>query len=195
MHLALNAYFWNQPHTGTGQYTRQLVRWLDRLVSDLRISLVVPQPLNEQDKAAIPTEVSLVVAPARSGHLGKVYFEQLIFPRACRSLGVDLAHVPYWGSPLQSSVPLAVTIHDITTLLVREYRQGLRSRLYTALVSASAQAATHVITDSKASSLDIQRHLDIVESGITSIYLAAGHHFNPDPDLLMDMAIIGKYDP
>jgi hypothetical protein len=43
MHIAINAYFWNQTHTGSGQYTRQLVYYLNRLVSDIDITLVYPQ--------------------------------------------------------------------------------------------------------------------------------------------------------
>ena len=43
MHLAINGYFWNRPNTGSGQYTRQLVYQLNRLVSDLAITLIYPQ--------------------------------------------------------------------------------------------------------------------------------------------------------
>ena len=42
MHVALNAYFWNRPDTGSGQYLRQLVYHLNRLVSDLDITLIYP---------------------------------------------------------------------------------------------------------------------------------------------------------
>jgi glycosyltransferase involved in cell wall biosynthesis len=109
-------------------------------------------------------------------------------------LGADLAHVPYWGSPLQSPVPLVVTVHDLTTLLVREYRRGLRARLYTALVSAAARAANHIITDSKASQSDIIEHLNIPAERVTPIYLAAGAEYKAEGEFLMDMAILKKYD-
>jgi glycosyltransferase involved in cell wall biosynthesis len=65
--------------------------------------------------------------------------------------------------------------------------------LYNALVSASARQASHVITDSKASQIDIVRELGISKSDITVIYLAADASFNPKPDLLMDMAVNKKY--
>jgi hypothetical protein len=42
MHVALNAYFWNRPDTGSGQYLRQLVYHLNRLVSDLDLTLDLP---------------------------------------------------------------------------------------------------------------------------------------------------------
>lgn len=194
MHVAINAYFWNRPNTGSGQYTRQLVYHLNRLISDLTITLVYPHVAGEQPIADVPPSVKVKTVAIKPGHLEKVKFEQLTFPRICQELDVDLAHVPYWGSPLQSAVPVVVTVHDLTTLLVREYRRGLRARLYTALVSASAKSAVHIITDSKASQADIIKHLNIPETRVTPIYLAAGTAYKPDSEFLMDMAILKKYD-
>jgi glycosyltransferase involved in cell wall biosynthesis len=193
MHLAINALFWNRPNTGSGQYTRQLVYHFNRLVSDLKISLIYPLPPGDPGPEAVPPSVDVQPVPVRPGHLGKVLFEQRLFPRACRQVGADIAHVPYWGSPLQSPVPLVVTIHDLTTLLVREYRRGPRARLYNALISASARAAGHVVTDSLASKRDIVRHLGLSEDRVTSIYLAATPDYNPQSDFLLDMAVRKKY--
>ena len=52
----------------------------------------------------------------RKPGFGKVRFEQVTFPRACQQLNAHLAHVPYWGSPLNPTVPTLVTIHDIVDL-------------------------------------------------------------------------------
>jgi glycosyltransferase involved in cell wall biosynthesis len=194
MHLAINAFFWNRPDTGSGQYTRQLVYHLNRLVEDLEITLIYPHPAGEPVPQNVPPGVKVKTLPLPAGHLGKVYFEQINFPRACRSVGADIAHVPYWGSPLQSPVPLVVTVHDVTTLIVREYRRGFFARLYNAFVSASAKAADHIITDSQASKKDIANHLAIPEQMMTVIYLAASPAYKPEQELLVDMAILKKYD-
>jgi glycosyltransferase involved in cell wall biosynthesis len=193
MHVAVNAFFWNQPQAGSGQYTRQLVHHLKRYVSDLDITLVFPRRPGEPGPDEVPPSVRVLEAPARPGYLGKVAFEQRSFPRACRSLGADLAHVPYWGGPLQAGLPLVVTVHDVTTLKVREYRRGLGARLYYALVSASARAADHIITDSLVAKNEIQRHLGVAEEAISAIYLAAGPAFRPESDFLLDMAVRDKY--
>ena len=129
MHVALNAYFWNKPHTGSGQYARQLVYHLNRLVSDLALTLVVPLAPGEEEPAGVPPGIGVERVTVRPGHMGKVLFEQRGFPAACRRVGATLAHVPYWGPPLRSPVPLVVTIHDLTTLLVPEYNRGGRARL------------------------------------------------------------------
>ncbi|MFQ5400093.1 MAG: glycosyltransferase family 4 protein [Anaerolineae bacterium] len=194
MHLALNAYFWNRPNTGSGQYTRQLVTHLNQLVSDLTLTLIFPQWPGGPEPEQIPPGVRVERVAARPGHLGKVVFEQVQFPRACRQVGATVAHVPYWGAPLRSPVPLVVTLHDLTTLLVPEYRRSASARLYNALVSASARGANHVITDSFASKLDIMDHLHILEQDVTAIYLAASAQYRPESHSLMDIAVLQKYD-
>jgi len=194
MHLAINAYFWNRPNTGSGQYTHQLVYHLNRLVADLQITLVYPQIVGDPGPTGVPPGVAIRVVPLRRGHLGKVIFEQFTFPRACQAIGATIAHVPYWGSPLQSSMPLIVTVHDLTTVLVREYRRGFRPRMYNALISASAREADHIITDSLASKKDIIERLSIKPDKISAIHLAAGPAFKPEVDLLIDMAIRKKYE-
>jgi glycosyltransferase involved in cell wall biosynthesis len=194
MQLALNAYFWNQPHTGSGQYLRQLVYHLDRMVSDLTIHLIFPQLPGLKELESVPPTVRQTAVPTRPGHLGKVIFEQIGFPRACRQLGADVIHVPYWGPPLRSPAPLVTTVHDLTTLLFRQYRAGLRPRLYNALVAAAARGADAVITDSQASRADIEGHLHIAPGKISVIYLAAEKRFQPDQNSLVDMAVLRKYD-
>ncbi|MCB8924393.1 MAG: glycosyltransferase family 4 protein [Ardenticatenaceae bacterium] len=194
MHVAINAAFWNQPNTGSGQYTRQLVYHLNRMVSDLTITLVYPQVAGQPEPEDVPPSVNVKLVPVRAGNLGKVWFEQRLFPRACREVGATVAHVPYWGGPLQSPVPLVVTVHDLTTLLVPEYRRPFRNRLYNALVSASARGATRIITDSEASKQDIITHLHIPAEKVERIYLAAGPQFSSEDDGLLDMAVLRKYD-
>ncbi len=194
MHAAINAYFWNQPYTGSGQYTRQLVFHLNRNISDLEITLVFPQIDGITEPEQVPPSVGVKIVPARAGHTGKVLFEQVHFPRACREVRATLAHVPYWGGPLRSPVPLLITVHDLTTILVPEYRRSLQARLYNALVSASARGANHILTDSFSSKLDIMDQLHIPEQDVTAVYLAAGPQFAPAENSLTDLGILRKYN-
>ncbi|MCA9974932.1 MAG: glycosyltransferase family 4 protein, partial [Anaerolineales bacterium] len=66
--------------------------------------------------------------------------------------------------------------------------------LYNALVSASARGATHIITDSFASKMDIVDHLGIAERDVTAVYLAAGPQYKPGQNDLVDTAVLRKYD-
>ncbi|MEM7802756.1 MAG: glycosyltransferase family 1 protein, partial [Chloroflexota bacterium] len=94
MHLAINAFFWNKINSGSGQYIRYLVQHINYLVSDLNVTLVLPRLENEPAPSGVPPSVKVKTVPLRPGNLGKVIFEQIDFPRACREVGADLAHVP-----------------------------------------------------------------------------------------------------
>lgn len=180
MHLAINAYFWDRPDTGSGQYVRHLTDSLSELLDDVRITLIAPRPAGPDDNP-LPTSCSWHHTPGRPGNVGKVLFEQVGFPRACHEVRADVALVPYWGSPLRSLVPVVLTIHDLIPLLLREYRGGPLARLYTSLVAAAARGAHHVITDSHASRADILSHLGVPAEQVHTIHLAAGKQFRPGP--------------
>lgn len=194
MHIAINAYFWNRPNSGSGQYARQLVTHLNRLVSDLEITLIMPQFGADPLPDTVPSGVNVKMVPLKAGSRGKLLFEQRLFPQVCREVGADLAHIPYWGAPLRSPVPLVTTVHDLTPMLVPEYRKPLSARLYNALVAATARGSNHIITDSLASKKEIIEHLHIPQERVTAIHLGVGGEFSPDENLIVDMGILRKYD-
>ena len=190
MHVAINAWFWDQPTTGSGQYTRRLVKGLTALETDLQITLVAPAPGEQEDGDERYARHPIACPRA---NLGKVWFEQVAFPRACRRLGADLAHVPYWAPPLRPSLPTVVTIHDLIPLLLDAYRGGLLVRLYTALVTRAARHAELVLTDSQASRRDILARLRLPEAHVRAIYLALEAGYDPTPTP-QDADIRAKYD-
>ena len=187
MRVAINAWFWDSPTTGSGQYTRRLVEHLAAVAPDLEIVLIAPEGEIPNPKCQTPNPKLATnnqypaTGNQQSGNLSKVIFEQIGFSRGCVRLGADVAHVPYWAPPLCPSVPTVVTIHDLIPLLVREYRGGPLVRLYTALVSTTAQSAALVLTDSEASRRDIVTHLGLPPDHVRVIYLAADEHYTPTP--------------
>jgi glycosyltransferase involved in cell wall biosynthesis len=191
MHIAINAWFYNRPDTGSGQYVRNLVdAFIAARHPDLRLTLIVPEGWD----FLTPDGVAIERAPlSGSGNWAKLRFEQFGFPASAKRIGADLAHVPYWGSPISSLIPVVVTIHDLIPMLLPEYRGGLLARLYTSVVAASAGGAAAVITDSVASAQDIAEHLHIHADSIFPIPLAAGADYHPRQGSLVDMAIRKKY--
>jgi len=179
MRVALNAWFWDSPTTGSGQYTRRLAEHLASTAPDLDIRLVARG--GRTFRALDHPQVKTQNPKLETGNLGKVWFEQVAFPRACRRLGADVAHVPYWAPPIVPSAPTVVTIHDLIPLLLREYRGGPLQRFYTAFVSATAQNAALVLTDSKASRRDILTHLNLSPERVRAIPLAADDRYSPEP--------------
>jgi hypothetical protein len=182
MRVAINAWFWDRPTTGSGQYTRRLAEHLLEITPELQIVLVAPE--GQIGTSAHRHIDNLQLWPAASRYrlppdLDKVWFEQVTFPRACRHLRVDAAHVPYWAPPLAPLVPTVVTIHDLIPLLLREYRGGPLVRLYTALVSTTAQNAALALTDSEASRRDIVAHLGLPDERVRVVHLAADEQHLP----------------
>ena len=178
MHLAINAWFWDQPTTGSGQTVRHLVPALIEADPDLEVTLIAPH-WTSSDSATLPHRVHWLAAPSRPGHVGKVWFEQVTFPRLCRLAAADLAHVPYFGCPLRPSVPTVVTIHDLIPMVLPQYRGGPGVRLYTALAAASAGSAARILTDSVASQQDVFAHLNTATEKVKVVYLAQAPFYRP----------------
>ncbi len=195
MHLAINGWFWDRPTTGSGQYLRHLVEGLESLAADLRISVVLPREGPDDDRGSgpsPPSSLTLTRTECPRTNFGKLFFEQIAFPRACADLRAGLAHVPYWAPPLRSPAPLVVTIHDVIPLILPQYRGGALQQLYTALVSATSRRAQSVLTDSEAARRDILARLDLAPGQVHAIPLAAADWYHPNPSD-NDGAIRGRY--
>jgi glycosyltransferase involved in cell wall biosynthesis len=189
--IALNAWFIDQPTTGSGQYLTHLLAEYAAHPAGHRFLLCGHTGQQLPDRLAsassIPEWKTLHTPfdPRPSSfqrHLAKLWFEQVSFPRACLRWGADLIHVPYWASPLFCHIPTIVTIHDLIPVLLPAYSGGRLGRLYTWLVSLAARRATHVLTDSQASRQDILSYLDIPPQRVEAILLAAGDRFQPVHD-------------
>lgn len=195
MHIAINGWFWNQENTGSGQYIRRLVPMLRRIGGDdVRLSLIMPPHNPTPDN--VPDGVAVVTTgnANKTGKFGKVWFEQRTVPRMARKIGADVLHVPYWGAPLSSPVPLVVSVLDVIPKLMPEYAMGFFNRLYTELVSTSAQGANHIITISYTSQIDIEATLNIPAARISVTYLAPDAEYHPQLGRERDEAIRQKYD-
>lgn len=174
MQVGINGLFWDKEATGSGQYTRSLVRELTALEAEY--TLFLPR---EAKPGRGDTHHRFIATPfSKNENLAKVWFEQISFPRACQ--GMEVAHVPYFAPPLYPSIPTVVTIHDLIPLILPAYRGSILVRLYTKLVSLAAKRATAVITDSHSSKKDIINLLRIPGERVWVIPLAADERFKPN---------------
>lgn len=192
MHVAFNGWFWNQPHTGSGQYLRRLLHALRRVAPDLEMTLVLPPTLTSADD--VPQNVNVVPTKGSAGNLGKVWFEQRTYPQAVGRVGADIAHVPYWGPPLSSPARLVTSVLDVIPLVIPEYATGFAPSLYTSLVTSAARGSAHIITLSEASKKDIIEHLQTPETMVTAIHLAADDAYHPKMGVERDAKVREKYN-
>ena len=201
--IALNAWFVDQPATGSGQYLTHLLAEYVAGHGDHRYLLCIPRS-RPAAEAGLPG-VSELTSPRFEGralstpfdgrhqHLAKLWFEQVSFPRACRRWGADVIHVPYWAAPLVAHAPVVVTVHDLIPALLPAYRGGGLGKWYTRLVSLSARRAALVLTDSQAARMDIVQHLHAAPDRVEVIYLAADGRYRVEPDSEAQRAVRLRY--
>ena len=191
MQVALNGWFWDQAHSGSGQYLRQLLRALTNLPRPPQLTLVLPE--HAAGAGELPDGARALPVPARRGSMGKVLFEQRAFPRAVAACAADIAHVPYHGAPLRSPAPLVTSVLDVAAWVMPEYARRPAARLYTALVGASARGATQVITLSQAAKEDIERELQLPAERITVTWLAPDAACHPRMGADRDATLRERY--
>ena len=197
MRIVINGWFIDKPHTGSGQYTLQLLKHLPQVAPQYEYALVVPHRSSfEIIDITAETDFQLLTSNIQSptSNFRKLLFEQSIMPRAARAYDADVLHVPYWAPPLRSSVPIVVTIHDIIPLILPQYRGGPLVRAYTQLVRSAARGATLILTDSDASRRDIVEHVRIPADCVRTIYLAADPEFSDHLDPIDTVALRRNYD-
>jgi len=192
LHVAFNGWFWDKPHTGSGQYVRRLVTALRKIAPDLVMSVVLPPHVRPMPDD-VPPNVTLIPTRGSKSNLGKVWFEQRTYPAAVARLKASIAHVPYWGSPLRSPARLVTSVLDVIPLALPAYAPTLQTKLYTSLVSASARGSGHILTISQASKDDIVRYLDIAAEHISVTPLAADERYHPRLGAERDPEIRQKY--
>ncbi len=178
--VALNSLFWGARSTGSGQYLHNLLPHLAALQPETSYVLLGPAGAKQtQDDGTWPRHTLRTPFDGASRNLGKVWFEQVAFPRACQRIEADVAHVPYFAPPLWPTIPTVVTIHDLIPLLLPTYRATWAIRAYVRLVSLAARRASLVLTDSEASARDIVRHLGLPRERLRVIYLAVDASYHP----------------
>ncbi|MSQ14490.1 MAG: glycosyltransferase family 1 protein [Dehalococcoidia bacterium] len=182
MKLAVSGLFFDLGNTGSGQYTRLLVKELSYLW-DGEIYVIVPYSEDRKssglsgasaDGLGANANVRGLPVKTRLGNrLGKLWFEQISLPLAARAVGADLLHVPYFGPPVFSPCPLVVTVHDLITMVWAGIKPSASVKLYNRLAGFGVKRASQVIADSEYTRLDIISHLKIPDHRVSVVYLGA----------------------
>lgn len=185
--VGVNAWFWDKPATGSGQYIRHLLPALATLAPEARLGPVIP--VGGRGHWSAPNVVlhkssglELLTSDrfgSRVADLYKLWFEQVEFPRAVARQEADVAHVPYFAAPVRPATPTVVTVHDLIPMVLPAYRGSALVRAYTRLVAAGARRTEAIIADSEWSKRDIVAHLKVDPQRVHVIPLAAGPQFRP----------------
>jgi glycosyltransferase involved in cell wall biosynthesis len=165
--VGFDGLFHEHPASGSGQYALNLWRELgSRPLCDLRFRLLAPDP-----------------AKRLHGKVRKLAWEQVGLPRASRSAGVDLVHVPYFSAPLAQRTRYVTTIHDVIPLVMPEYGGTRQMRWYLRLVRRAVGRCAMVVTDSNHSRDDIIKHLGLRPERVVAIPLGVSNEYSPPMSL------------
>jgi glycosyltransferase involved in cell wall biosynthesis len=142
--------------TGVGRYLGELLRrWTSRPdAGRRRLILYAPEP----PTLALPEgTVELRVIGGGRG----TWWEQTHLRRAVADDRLDIFFAPAYTAPLGTTVPLGVTIHDISFVVHPEWfraSEGLRRRF---LTRRAARMASVIFTDSEFSRRELEEHLRV----------------------------------
>ncbi len=147
--------------TGVGRYLGELLlRWTARPDRHRRrFILYSPEPLSLQ----LPADgIDRRVIPAGHRPARGTWWEQIHLRRAVTADRPDVFFAPAYTAPRLGSIPVALTIHDVSFASHPEwfrFREGLRRRW---LTRRSAEAAAIIFTDSDFSRTEIEScfHVD-----------------------------------
>ena len=185
MRIAINAYFLEQPATGSGEHLYYLLEALDSIDESNEYLVLYPRLTGSQIVRMPHLGPHFKVQEVRDFaerlglRLGKLWWEQLSLRKVCAETKVDVLHSPYFASPLFPNVPTVVTIHDVIPLVLPSYAQSFHVRAYMQLVSAAAKRAEAILTVSEASKQDIVRVLKIPPERIHVTYNATDSSLTP----------------
>lgn len=185
MKIGINALFFQDPATGSGQYMSHLLAALSEIDKKNDYILLGAQPVEQENRPTTPFPYQVKPVPgfaASNENVEKVIWEQVTGPAAARAAGVDLFHVPYFAPPLLPRTPTIVTIHDVIPMRLPLYQSGAKVKAYIQLVSRAAHSAAMIITVSQHAKQDIIDALKLPAERIRVIYEAAGNEYQPITD-------------
>jgi glycosyltransferase involved in cell wall biosynthesis len=113
-------------------------------------------------------------------------------PRALRRDRPDLLHVQYTG-PVFSSVPLVVSIHDVSYLEYPQYFTPFRARQIRFTAQRAVESAAAVLTPSEFSRAAILRHYAVHPDKVVAVHNAVSSEFHPMERHIAQGAIRKKF--
>ena len=130
----------------------------------------------------------------RVGWAGALVSHQAALPWLARKRAVDLLHTPgvsvnasMPSIPLWRSVPLVVTVHDLSPLrFPSDILPGARHRIFYRAMLRAVGRAEHLLCDSWATRADLIAELSVPESRITVAPLAPDPLFTSEPATVED---------
>lgn len=200
MKIGVNARFLNKPFTGIGQYTQNLLKHLAAADSDNEYVFVVNEEIDEKVRGEFPVNVKFKYLNGKkvgTAGMKKTWWEQIQLPDFYKKEECEMVLYPYPSNPWVNSwykkgIKTVVAIHDCIPWASKEYRKSMLSRMYNYQAKKAVKKADLVLTVSKASKNDIEKHCHVDSSKIKVVYNDAGDVFKNEEKY--DFGVLSKFD-
>ena len=162
--------------TGVGRYLRELLLHWGASPACAGVDLVLFSPHASQETGPISGKTGARLHWERVEGSGGTLWEQRDLARAVRAARLDVLFSPAYTSPLRLSVPSVLAMHDVSFAAHPEWygwRHGVRLRT---LARWCGRRAHTVLTLTRFSASEIERHLGVPASRIRVIPLAVDYH-------------------
>jgi glycosyltransferase involved in cell wall biosynthesis len=171
LRVGIDGRSFSSPAAGVRRYVANLVPALQ--AADERLELIALGGTRD----AVPAGLAHVEEPWHPPtNLG---WSVVGLPRAAARAQVNVVHAPAYTAPLWSTIPVVVTIHDVSYERHPEWYPYQRDVLRRLFYRRSARAAARVLTDSDFSANEIAAAYQIPRERITVAPLGVSDHFAP----------------
>ena len=165
-----------------------LGRYVDGLVTALEVAgadlVVACQRADEERYARLVPSARVVAGPTAIAHrTARLAWEQTGLPLVAQQNGADVLHVPHSTMPLRPSVPVVVTVHDLTFFTEPDAHSPVSATFYKSAIRTVARRATRLLVPSKATRDELVRVLGADPTRIDVAYHGVDHALfhRPDP--------------
>jgi glycosyltransferase involved in cell wall biosynthesis len=143
---------------GVGRYVDGLIGALSEAGLDL---VVVSQRSDAERYSRLSPGLEVVAGPSAIAHRpARLAWEQTGLPLVAQQVGAEVIHSPYYTMPLHASVPVVVTVHDVTFFSEPELHSAVRGGFYRSATRTAVRRATRVVVPSLATRDELVRLLD-----------------------------------
>jgi len=177
---------------GAGQYTMHLASALSRR-PDLDLILIGRRGDRERWTQAASGARLVSAAPAQRPI--RLAWEQLALPGLVRRLDASVHHGPHYTMPELSSVPMVVTVHDLSFFEAPQWHDRSKVVLFKRAIRVAARRATAVVCPSRATADQLARWCRVDAELFVAHHGVDAERFGPhEAEPGADAAILGRID-
>jgi glycosyltransferase involved in cell wall biosynthesis len=171
-----------------GRYVDGLVSALGAAGADLAVAC---QRADEERYGRLVPNGRIVAGPPAIAHRpARLAWEQSGLPLVAQHVEAAVIHSPHYSMPLRPSIPVVVTVHDLTFFTAPDAHSPVIATFYKAAIRTSARRATRLIVPSKATRDELVRVLAADPTRIDVAYHGVDHRLfhRPTPEQLRQVS-------